>query len=65
MLLTVNGSKLELEKPLTIRDLATHMKIEGPIAVEVNREIVTRTKHAEHVLQSGDSVEIVQFVGGG
>ena len=35
------------------------------IAVERNGEIVPRAQYAETVLQNGDSVEIVRFVGGG
>ena len=65
MRLMVNGNALELETAPTIRDLAVHLGIDGPIAVEVNRVIITRTKHAEHRLSEDDQVEIVQFVGGG
>ena len=35
------------------------------IAVERNGEIVPKAKYAETVLQDGDSIEIVNFVGGG
>ena len=35
------------------------------IAVERNGEIVPKATYAETVLQDGDSVEIVNFVGGG
>ena len=35
------------------------------IAVERNGEIVPRAQYAETVLQNGDCVEIVRFVGGG
>lgn len=35
------------------------------VAVERNGEIVPRAQYAECVLQAGDSVEIVSFVGGG
>ena len=35
------------------------------VAVEVNREIVPRSRHAEHMLHEGDRVEIVQAIGGG
>jgi len=35
------------------------------IAVERNGEIVPKATYAEAVLQDGDSVEIVNFVGGG
>ena len=35
------------------------------IAVERNGEIIPKATYAETVLQDGDSVEIVNFVGGG
>ena len=38
---------------------------ESRVAVELNGEIVPRGKYAETILQDGDKVEIVHFVGGG
>ena len=35
------------------------------VAVERNGEIVPRARYADTVLQDGDRVEIVRFVGGG
>ncbi len=35
------------------------------IAVERNLEIVPKAKYAEVVLETGDVVEVVNFVGGG
>ncbi|WP_115528749.1 sulfur carrier protein ThiS [Xanthomonas arboricola] len=35
------------------------------VAVEVNGEIVSRGRHAEHALREGDVVEIVHALGGG
>jgi sulfur carrier protein len=35
------------------------------VAVEVNLDIVPRARHATHVINDGDRIEIVQFVGGG
>jgi thiamine biosynthesis protein ThiS len=35
------------------------------VAVEVNGDIVPLRRHAETMLQDGDSVEIVTFVQGG
>ena len=35
------------------------------IAVERNGELVRRTEYANPVLAAGDTLEIVQFVGGG
>ena len=38
---------------------------ERRVAVEVNGEIVPRSRHATSVLQDGDHVEIVHALGGG
>ena len=35
------------------------------VAVEVNLDVVPRVRHATHVLQAGDRVELVTLVGGG
>ena len=35
------------------------------VAVEVNLEILPKANYAEYVLKDEDSVEVVQFVGGG
>jgi len=64
--ITVNGEEREIPAETTIAGLIGLMKIEaGRIAVEVNREIVTKSLHATHALAAGDRVEIVTMVGGG
>jgi sulfur carrier protein len=35
------------------------------VAVEVNREVVPRSRHATHPLADGDIVEIIHAIGGG
>jgi thiamine biosynthesis protein ThiS len=40
------------------------MKVDR-VAVELNRDIVPRDRWAETVLNEGDRLEIVHFVGGG
>jgi sulfur carrier protein len=35
------------------------------VAVEINREIVPKASYTETVIKPGDSVEIINFVGGG
>jgi thiamine biosynthesis protein ThiS len=62
----INGDEESFDTEPTIRDVLD--RIEAPpaaVAVEVNRRIVPRSTHAEHVLQDGDEVEVVTFVGGG
>lgn len=66
MEVTVNGAARDVPAGLTVRGLVEHLGFdEGPVAVEVNRAVVPRARHAEHVVQPGDVIEVVHFVGGG
>jgi sulfur carrier protein len=38
---------------------------ERRVAVEINGEIVPRSRHGEHALGEGDRIEIVHALGGG
>jgi len=63
---TVNGSAREIPDGLTVKDLVAHLGLSGgPVAVEINREIVPRAEHATRSVATGDTIEIVHFVGGG
>jgi sulfur carrier protein len=64
--ITVNGEERKIADGATVSDLIRALEIEkGRVAVEVNRSIVPRSSHADHVLSEGDRVEIVTMVGGG
>jgi sulfur carrier protein len=66
MEITVNGITTEVPEGLSVRGLVERLGFtEGPVAVEVNREIVPRATHPTHPLRAGDVVEVVHFVGGG
>jgi sulfur carrier protein len=61
-----NGQVCDVAAGATVADLL--VQSDRPlkqIAVEVNRELVPRSRHAEHRLQPGDQVEIVTLAGGG
>jgi sulfur carrier protein len=63
---TVNGATMDVPEGLTVRALLDHLALtDGPVAVEINRAIVPRARHAEHPVAAGDAIEIVHFVGGG
>jgi sulfur carrier protein len=62
----VNGAAREIPDGLTVKDLVAHLGLaDGPVAVEINREIVPRAEHAARKVAAGDAIEIVHFVGGG
>ncbi len=64
--ITLNGDRIEVAHDTTIGSLlAAQGLAERRVAVEVNGEIVPRSRHAEHALQQGDRVEIVHALGGG
>jgi sulfur carrier protein len=66
MTVIVNGQPREVAGPLTIAELLQRLEVPlRGVAVEVNLEIVPRTRHAEHRLADGDKLEIVTLVGGG
>ena len=62
----LNGTPREVAANLSVGDL---LDAEGyaqrKVAVEVNREIVPRSLHAQRTLREGDRVEIVHAIGGG
>ena len=63
---TVSGQAREVAAGTTVEHLLAALGAAGkPCAVEVNREIVSRSAHATHTLHEGDAIEIVGFVGGG
>lgn len=65
MLVTINGEKTDLDDINTLAGLIKHLKLEGRIAVEVNREIVPRSQFGEFIINNGDVIEIVHAIGGG
>lgn len=62
---TINGKEHEVPQDLTLQGLVAHLGLEGPVAVEQNREIVPRAEHGARKVSAGDALEIVHFVGGG
>lgn len=66
MQIYLNGQPHECASTATVAALLTDTGYAGRrVAVEVNREIVPRSLHAQHVLHEDDRVEIVQAIGGG
>lgn len=61
----VNGEQRDVREG-TITSLLEELGLKPQlIVVEHNREILERARFADTTLQSGDTVELVHFVGGG
>jgi thiamine biosynthesis protein ThiS len=66
MRVQVNGEPRDVAPGSTIVALLSTLGLgDRPVAVERNTAIVPRAEHAHTVLQEGDALEVVQFVGGG
>lgn len=66
MKITVNGKEKSFPTPLNICGLLEALQLDGDrVAIELNLGIVSKESFAGTALKDGDSIEIVQFVGGG
>ncbi len=66
MEIVLNGQPRQIETPATVlRLLQLEGLAERRVAVEVNGEIVPRSRHGDHPLTAGDRIEIVHALGGG
>jgi thiamine biosynthesis protein ThiS len=66
VILTINGQGREFDKLSTVSDLLTKIGMKPDrVAVELNRELLSRDRWGTTQLSDGDKLEIVHFVGGG
>lgn len=66
MKLVINGEERVVPDVANLAALIDSLSMKADrVAVELNREIVQRGKWSDTLLQDGDKLEIVHFVGGG
>ena len=66
MTITLNGDPFDLSGPLTVAELLTSLDLDARrVAVEYNLVVLKRAAFDATLLNEGDAVEIVNFVGGG
>ncbi len=66
MKLKLNGTLSEFQDSTTVSGLLKSLHIEPVrVAVEVNLEVIKKQDFQKCVLKDGDSIEIVNFIGGG
>lgn len=62
----VNGEAQTFQGTLNVAQLLGRLGLpEKKIAVEHNLEIVPKSAYATHMIEAGDRIEIVHFIGGG
>ncbi len=66
MKIFLNGQTLDMPGSINISQLLDQQGYANRrVAVEVNRSIVPKSQHDQHLLNDGDKVEIVHALGGG
>lgn len=66
MEIQVNGERREVPEGATVGHLLDRLELDPRVVVvERNREILRGEDRDARVLEPGDEIEIVQFVGGG
>jgi thiamine biosynthesis protein ThiS len=66
MRITLNGDPYTVAGPLTVSALLAHLQIDSRrVAVELNLIVLKRAAFDSTLVNEGDEVEIVNFVGGG
>ena len=62
----LNGTSRTLAVDTTVTTLLQELNLLGRrLAVEINHEIIPKSRHDVHRLHHGDRVEIVHAIGGG
>ena len=65
MKLVVNGETKQFASEINLITLLENLDLEGRVAVEINQEIIPKSKYSERILKDGDKIEIVHAIGGG
>ena len=66
LIITLNGDRFELAGAVTVSSLLAQLDIDPRrVAVEQNTIVLKRTAFDSTIVNEGDQIEIVNFVGGG
>jgi sulfur carrier protein len=63
----VNGTEVELETELTVKELLSVRRVEMPdyVTVQINDAFVEQSEFTARVVRDGDAIEFLYFMGGG
>ncbi|VAW84285.1 hypothetical protein MNBD_GAMMA18-1154 [hydrothermal vent metagenome] len=66
MQIFINGESRNVAEDFTATQLVEELGLAGRrVAMEVNLDIVTRSRYSQHTFKEGDKIEVVHAIGGG
>ena len=66
MKVIINGESREFTKNITLQEILKELSLEDKVmAAAVNMNIVKQDAWSSYVVQDGDKLELLDFVGGG
>ncbi len=66
MLVQINGKQEKISAGTTVSDLLDQLQLApGSVVVELNRAILSPDDLTDYIIQEGDALELIRFVGGG
>jgi thiamine biosynthesis protein ThiS len=62
----LNGEPYSLDAPTAVTRLLAELKLKpNRVAVEINQAVVAKAEYERTIINEGDHVEVINFVGGG
>ena len=66
MKINLNGEKKTFSDNINLVSLLSYLKIDPKkVAVEINLQIIPKSRFLKTKISEGDNIEIVHFIGGG
>ncbi len=66
MKIIINGKSMEFDENTTLESVLKKLSLEGKVmAAAVNMEIIKQNSWGNYILNDGDKLELLDFVGGG
>ncbi len=65
MKIVLNGEVTDISEGEVLDAVVKRLKLDGPVAAQVNEEIVRREDFPTRELKEGDQVELFRVMGGG
>ena len=64
--ITVNGEQKKFDSKISIAEIVAQFELDiEKIAIERNQEILHQENYSKTMIEDGDAIEIIHFVGGG